>query len=116
MVRKIRKSPFAFPLASESSDDDEGQEAGEASAVRDASMRQNSPPTSRSSQPLEPGAASRGGGAVLAETRVGEHIARELRNIYEPVVAQPTPDRFLELLNRLERGSIYHEKARAPKK
>jgi hypothetical protein len=116
MVRKIRKSPFAFPLASESSDDGEGHGAGEASAVADASQRQCVRPASQRSKSLEPGAASRGVPTPLAETRVGEHIARELRGIYEPIVAQPTPDRFLQLLNRLERGSIYREKARAPKK
>jgi hypothetical protein len=116
MVRKIRKSPFAFPLASESSNDGEGHEAGEASAVADASERQGLRRRSRSAQSLEPGAACQGIPAALAESRVGEHIARELRSLYEPIVTQPTPDRFIELLNRLETGSIYHEKARAPKK
>jgi hypothetical protein len=38
---------------------------------------------------------------------IGEHIGRELRNLYDDVVAQPVPDRFLDLLNRLEAGSIY---------
>ena len=50
---------------------------------------------------------------MLAESRVGEHIARELRSMFEPIVSQPTPDRFIELLNRLEAGAIY-EKARPP--
>jgi hypothetical protein len=40
-------------------------------------------------------------------TTIGEHIGKELRDLYEDVVAQPVPDRFLELLNQLEAGSIY---------
>jgi hypothetical protein len=32
-----------------------------------------------------------------------------LRGLYAEVVAQPVPDRFLELLNKLEAGAIYLE-------
>jgi hypothetical protein len=38
-----------------------------------------------------------------------EHIGKELRGLYAEVVAQPVPDRFLELLNKLEAGAIYLE-------
>jgi hypothetical protein len=41
---------------------------------------------------------------------LGEHIGNELRELYAEVVAQPVPDRFLELLNQLEAGAIYLEK------
>ncbi len=37
---------------------------------------------------------------------IGEHIGRELRGLYADVVSQPVPDRFLDLLNRLETGAI----------
>ncbi|MGA8172429.1 MAG: NepR family anti-sigma factor [Methylocystis sp.] len=37
---------------------------------------------------------------------LGEHIGRELRGLYEDIVAQPVPERFLELLNKLESGTI----------
>jgi len=118
MVRKIRKSPLAFPLLEQSSADEsgEGHEAGKASALTDASKRQSVRPIWRSSSSsLDAGAPCRGdGGVLLSESRVGEHIARELRGLYEPIIAQPTPDRFIELLNRLEAGTIYHEKVRAP--
>ncbi len=40
---------------------------------------------------------------------IGEHIGRELRGLYDEVVAQPVPDRFLELLNKLEDGTIYRK-------
>lgn len=37
---------------------------------------------------------------------IGEQIGRELRGLYADVVSQPVPDRFLDLLNRLENGAI----------
>jgi hypothetical protein len=37
---------------------------------------------------------------------IGEQIGRELRGLYADVVSQPVPDRFLDLLNRLETGAI----------
>ncbi len=37
---------------------------------------------------------------------IGEHIGRELRGLYEDIVAQPVPERFLELLNKLEADAI----------
>jgi hypothetical protein len=42
---------------------------------------------------------------------VGEYIGRELRGLYDDVVAQPVPDRFLSLLNKLESGAISAEGA-----
>jgi len=36
---------------------------------------------------------------------VQSQIGRQLRAIYDGVVAQPVPDRFLELLNELEQRS-----------
>jgi len=41
-----------------------------------------------------------------ASNGVGDYIGRELRGIYDDVVAQPVPDRFLALLNKLESGAI----------
>jgi hypothetical protein len=37
---------------------------------------------------------------------IGEQIGRELRGLYADVVSQPVPDRFLDLLNKLETGAI----------
>jgi Anti-sigma factor NepR len=51
------------------------------------------------------GVPPRGAAASL----LGEHIGRELRGLYAEVVAQPVPDRFLELLNKLEAGATYLE-------
>ena len=42
---------------------------------------------------------------------VGEYIGRELRELYDDVLAQPVPDRFLALLNKLDAGAISAAKA-----
>jgi hypothetical protein len=41
-----------------------------------------------------------------ASNDIGQQIGRELRGLYADVVSQPVPDRFLDLLNRLETGAI----------
>jgi hypothetical protein len=40
---------------------------------------------------------------------IGDQIGKELRSLYNDVMAQPVPDRFLELLNRLEPRPISPE-------
>jgi hypothetical protein len=35
--------------------------------------------------------------------KLSEHIGRELRSMFDGVVAEPVPDRFLELLEALEK-------------
>jgi hypothetical protein len=37
---------------------------------------------------------------------IGKQISRELRGLYDDVVSQPVPDRFLDLLDRLETTAI----------
>lgn len=46
----------------------------------------------------------RGGGKAQRQRPVEfqDAIGKELRNLYDDVVAQPVPDRFLNLLNQLE--------------
>ncbi|MBM3575373.1 MAG: hypothetical protein FJX39_06585 [Alphaproteobacteria bacterium] len=36
----------------------------------------------------------------------GDVIGKELQNLYDDVVAQPVPDRFLSLLNQLEKNAL----------
>jgi len=64
----------------------------------------------------EKGTLGRGGSAMGPRTAdIGEQIGRELRGLYDDVVAQPVPDRFLDLLNRLEKTSISREtRTKAP--
>jgi hypothetical protein len=46
---------------------------------------------------------------------IGEQIGKELRELYDDMLSQPVPDRFVELLNELEKGSISPvAKARTP--
>lgn len=44
-----------------------------------------------------------------SDTLIGEQIGRELRVLFDDVVSQPVPDRFLELLNQLEKATISKE-------
>ena len=48
------------------------------------------------------GAMRRQAGATEAIGGIPDSIGKELRNLYDDVVAQPVPDRFLKLLNQLE--------------
>lgn len=56
-------------------------------------------PAARREGPMAARNASTGG-------FIGEHIGRELRGLYEDIIAQPVPERFLELLNKLEADAI----------
>lgn len=39
-------------------------------------------------------------------TRMADQIGRQLRGMYDGLLNQPVPDRFMELVQRLERGEI----------
>jgi Anti-sigma factor NepR len=113
MVRKICKSPFVFPhLDQDQSQRDELRTKGKAAETRELSLRRA--PSPQRSANVRASGEPRGEASLLSQSRIGEHIARELKGIYEPIVNQPPPDRFIELLNRLEAGAIL-EKARSPK-
>ncbi len=46
----------------------------------------------------------------------GDVIGKELQNLYDDVVAQPVPDRFLSLLNQLEKSAVSLDaSSRAPR-
>nr|BAN84084.1 anti-sigma factor [Methylosinus sp. B4S] len=50
-----------------------------------------------------------------AETSdLGEQIGEQLRGIYDDVLNQPIPDRFLELLNQLESDPISPQRSKTP--
>lgn len=42
------------------------------------------------------------GAPAAFDAEVHAQIGRQLRSIYDSVVSQPVPDRFLELLNQLD--------------
>jgi len=113
MGNNTRNNPLRSVVAAQghkerSADDDL---LGKFSARRESGRRQNVALMERSGSAK----SSDCGEGVLALPRtaptglIGEHIGRELRGLYDEVVAQPVPDRFLELLNKLEDGTIYGE-------
>lgn len=56
-----------------------------------------------------PGGKAPGRGRLFGtggSTEIGDQIGKELRGLYDDIVAQPVPDRFLDLLNQLEAGAI----------
>jgi len=38
------------------------------------------------------------------QMQVQDHIGRQLRAVYDDLLSQPVPDRFLELLEQLDKG------------
>jgi len=58
----------------------------------------NSPENGSSRTP-----AARRGKKPAEKQDIGEHIGRQLRSVYNDVLAQPVPDRFLDLLRTLEK-------------
>jgi hypothetical protein len=58
--------------------------------------------------PMEPEANSPDQRAAAVKKRpldVKDHIGRQLRALYDGVASQPVPDRFMDLLNRLDEKS-----------
>lgn len=54
------------------------------------------------------------GSSSRNEADIGAQIGAQLRNLYDDVLAQPVPDRFLELLNRLETNTISPTRSKTP--
>lgn len=54
--------------------------------------------------PLPAGRLRRHRAGRAPDVRVEDHISRQLRALYQDVVTQPIPDRFVELLRQLEAG------------
>ncbi len=110
MVNKTRNNPLRSIVAGESQREKptDNDLMGKVSVRRESGRRQNLAlmernGSSKSSGPSEDAMEyPRAAPAAL----LGEHIGRELRGLYEDIVAQPVPERFLELLNKLESGTI----------
>ena len=49
-----------------------------------------------------------------APNDVGEQIGEQLRGLYDDILNQPIPDRFLELLNQLESDPISGSRSKTP--
>ncbi|MGJ0508115.1 MAG: NepR family anti-sigma factor [Methylocystis sp.] len=48
----------------------------------------------------------RGNPEQMRHQDIGDVIGKELQNLYDDLVAQPVPDRFLNLLNQLEKNMV----------
>ncbi len=71
----------------------------------DSHRRANSPAKSHNSD-VKRGPVSSDCPASRDSKGVSEHIGKGLRELYGDTLAQPVPDRFVELLNRLEASTI----------
>lgn len=58
-----------------------------------------------------------GGQKTVRKTKgldFGDSIGRELQSLYDDLVAQPVPDRFVNLLNQLEKNMVSSGRNSAP--
>ena len=66
------------------------------------------PPTQVQAQPAIPAVAEKTpmneGDGTPASPNVKSYIERQLKSVYDDVLNQPIPDRFLELLNALDQS------------
>ena len=74
------------------------QDSEKREQVSDMNPRQ----TSETIQPPAQGQIDPGSGAILGAD-LQAHIGRQLRAVYDEVVGEAVPDRFLRLLEELER-------------
>lgn len=65
-------------------------------------MSDKKSPGSSPEFPLRAAADEPAGSTRKRRPNVKDHIGRQLRALYDEVASQPVPDRFMELLNRLE--------------
>ena len=64
------------------------------------------PPPNTPSPSSSPSSSDDSGArAKKRNPNVKDHIGRQLRALYDEVAGQPVPDRFMELLNRLDAKS-----------
>ncbi len=49
---------------------------------------------------------TRGKSEIMRQQDFGDAIGKELQSLYDDLVAQPIPDRFLNLLNQLEKNMV----------
>jgi hypothetical protein len=75
--------------------------AGESLMVDKKTLGQPALIPDPSSTPVDESATS----AKRRNPNVKDHIGRQLRALYDEVAGQPVPDRFMELLNRLDEKS-----------
>lgn len=68
---------------------------------KDSTRTQQVPPMSMIRTPTSDSPLATPAGVIL-ETDLQSHIGRQLRAVYDEIVNEPVPDRFLKLLEELE--------------
>jgi hypothetical protein len=64
-------------------------------------------PKGASERPDDPVHTALGKGTrAQLDPSVQAHIGKQLREVYDSVVRQPIPDRFLDLLKQIDRGTL----------
>jgi Anti-sigma factor NepR len=74
----------------------------EQNTAKEGQVSEMNPRQTAETTPLAPAPGGPGIGATL-EGDLQAHIGRQLRAVYEEVVNEAVPDRFLKLLEELER-------------
>jgi len=69
-------------------------------AARDPGKRKQAP---KMSTPYDNSTLSAPGSGARLEADLQTHIGRQLRAVYDEVASEPVPDRFVRLLEELER-------------
>jgi hypothetical protein len=97
MVNTPRKNAARNANAPEGADQSVGSARATDSVVLLESRRRSSAPLAVSRKSGTSSEAAKG-----KKSELSSQIGKELRGLYDEIVAQPIPDRFLELLNELE--------------
>jgi hypothetical protein len=74
---------------------------GDMSPGGEARMSGKTPPSPKKKRPNA--SAAEAAPPRAAQARVDQYIAGRLKSIYDEAVAEPIPDRLLELIDRLDR-------------
>jgi hypothetical protein len=83
----------------------ENEPAGALNAPSTADVSPSSPVIAEGGTAMPIEGAQEGGLILPFESMVQGHIGRQLRALYDDVLSQPIPDRFLDLLRKLDEGS-----------
>jgi Anti-sigma factor NepR len=72
-------------------------------AARDPGKRKHAPTMNIQDYETSTSVAPETAAGVMMEADLQAHIGRQLRAVYDEVVNEPVPDRFVKLLEELER-------------
>jgi hypothetical protein len=107
----MRKSSWNTLADVKTKDEEKNKKAAKSPGDMDALLALD--PCRRASAPAKSNTSDVKRGPIPNDSRacpesrgVSEHIGKGLRDLYGDTLAQPVPERFLELLNRLEASTM----------